>query len=599
MKHMKHVKNNNSQQKIRKTDCPRLLELPHDFSWKLLDACLDDLQDLIRLEPATSDFVVQARRAIRSRKPELYHKLEDDWSLQRINSLGRGLQHASVAAVRLVASLMQKCPDIELNSPSVRREQCLLNAIKVDDELKSFDLDDRVIRRIQIEILLLLGEEPDLEEVLLGAKHGPGTSLFGDFSESAGYFKYLRWPYLVTDDARSLLRTAIESDQRWHNALEDSFRQRYSIEKWRIVDQAVFWENVFMPVSFNKIAVVPKDGRKDRPIAIEPVGSMYLQLGVDRVLRDRLRTCWNMDLSDALKNRAAAREGSTVTSALSPATLDLSNASDTVSLFAIQKFLPVGWVRLLCSLRSRFGLLPSGDAIVYKKISSMGNGYTFALESVFFMAILRAVSAEYGDVTDKLLAYGDDLAFPRYLAPMVVFYLSHVGCKVNMKKTFHSGPVRESCGEDYYDGVNIRPVYLKGIDDIADLVSFRNKLCEWRYNLTGEYSMPKTESFLFRFYGGEALIGPWKTTAPDSAWINDPYMSVAEFSKIQCFQLKAPDPIRGRNFLLGRLVHDLYNCELESPRFEIRERGRGTVVLSGYTVVFLDHYIPKRLSATP
>lgn len=583
---MKHVKKN-FHRKSSKQLPPHLLDLPADFAWQLLRSVLSDCSDEIGQEPNLSGFVDQANAALRRRDPSLYYELEDKWGLQRINSLGGGMRHESVSCARLVTSLLRKSTDLPLVEPKARRADCLKKVVAVDDNLKFRGGDDEVLRRISVEILLLIGECPDMDKVMDNAKHGPGTSLFGGHMETASYYKYIRWPYVVGSEARCHLQTLIEKDPRWLGALEDSYRRRYKIKTWSILDRGAFWSNVLLPVTFNKISVVPKDGRKDRPIAVEPMGSMLLQLGVDRVFRRCLLENWHMDLNSAVLNRRSAREGSLDSSPVSPATLDLSNASDTIHWKWVERFFPPAWFKLLMSLRCPFGQLPCGTGLVYNKISSMGNGYTFALESVFFLAILRAVSAVYGSPSDRLLAYGDDLVFPQYLLRPVVYYLGWVGCEVNLSKTFSAGPVRESCGEDYYEGVNIRPVYLKRIDDICDLVSLRNRLCEWSRCTWGEYRMTNTDRFLLQYYGGEPLIGPRGSNHGDSTWIYDPLFSCRD-RVLDGLSRSVPRSGKGREFLLGRLIHDLRTCELESPRFSITVRGRGTVNRSGRFVSYSD-----------
>lgn len=98
----------------------------------------------------------------------------------------------------------------------------------------------------------------------------------------------------------------------------------------------------------------------------------------------------------------------------------------------------------------------------YQKISSMGNGYTFALESAIFTAIvygvMKAVRGQFRK--DMFAVYGDDIIVPKNLSSYVIDTLNLCGFSVNEEKTFLHGPFRESCGADWFNGHPVRPVFL-------------------------------------------------------------------------------------------------------------------------------------------
>jgi hypothetical protein len=66
-------------------------------------------------------------------------------------------------------------------------------------------------------------------------------------------------------------------------------------------------------------------------------------------------------------------------------------ASDTLAFEVVSWLLPNDWWWALEQCRSPVGVLPSGETIRYQKFSSMGNGYTFELESLIFWAISQQV----------------------------------------------------------------------------------------------------------------------------------------------------------------------------------------------------------------
>ena len=136
-------------------------------------------------------------------------------------------------------------------------------------------------------------------------------------------------------------------------------------------------------VSGNKVTTVPKSYKTNRVIAIEPSWSMFFQKGVGRMIRKRLRRFGQLHPDAQERARNFARVGSD-TGLL--ATLDLSSASDCVSLALCEMLLPQDWLDHMLSMRSQVGEW-DGGVIPYRKISSMGNGYTFELETLLFYAL--------------------------------------------------------------------------------------------------------------------------------------------------------------------------------------------------------------------
>jgi hypothetical protein len=112
-------------------------------------------------------------------------------------------------------------------------------------------------------------------------------------------------------------------------------------------------------------------------------------------------------------------------------------------------------------LRSPFGTL-DGDSIQYEKISSMGNGYTFAVESALFTSIVYGVTRAIQGSFDRndFAVYGDDIVVRKSLQPLMIRMLNLAGFTINHDKSFDNGPFRESCGADYFNGEPVRPVFL-------------------------------------------------------------------------------------------------------------------------------------------
>lgn len=130
----------------------------------------------------------------------------------------------------------------------------------------------------------------------------------------------------------------------------------------------------------NRVTTVPKNYKVDRVIAVEPDMNMYVQKGIAAMIRSRLKRA-GMDLNSQERNQRLARVGSV---AGTLATIDLSMASDTVALELVRSLYPPHWCSALEQCRSSQGVLPSGETVLYRKFSSMGNGYTFEMESSIF-----------------------------------------------------------------------------------------------------------------------------------------------------------------------------------------------------------------------
>jgi len=319
------------------------------------------------------------------------------------------------------------------------------------------------------------------DKVMKWCRHGPGTSVGTKKDHENVYFKYAQWPYSVSSRAFRHAECLIRSDPRWWGALEEDYRLVNGIRENEILDYEKFFSNVFSVVKGNRITTVPKDGRKDRPIAIEPTMNLMLQLGVDGYIRKRLRR-WGINLDSAYSNRVLAREGSIRKDADSPCTLDLANASDTISLRIAKLLIPGDWYEYLCDLRSPEGELPDGTRLRYSKLSSMGNGTTFAVETLVFAAIAYAASMDvYGSwQRGQIVIFGDDIIVPEAMARHTAHYLQICGFSLNTEKSFFEGGVKESCGTDWVRGRNVRPVHLSKVPaDVTHLYTVLNQLNRW------------------------------------------------------------------------------------------------------------------------
>jgi hypothetical protein len=223
----------------------------------------------------------------------------------------------------------------------------------------------------------------------------------------------------------------------------------------------------------SKVSLVPKTSKGPRIISAEAVRLMWAQLGIDSLIRERISEhsyCRNSIPFDDQTVNAELALASSVSGV--NATIDLSEASDRVSLRLIRNLFPTSWYRAIEESRSGTTRLPSGDTIVLSKVAPMGNGYCFSVESLVFWAISAATIANtmeesYTSEDDlewacqNVHVYGDDIVLPAQYAVKVMSSLELYGFRINRDKSFWTGPFRESCGTDAFAGANITPLKIK------------------------------------------------------------------------------------------------------------------------------------------
>lgn len=208
------------------------------------------------------------------------------------------------------------------------------------------------------------------------------------------------------------------------------------------------------------ITTVPKTAKTDRIIAIEPLLNMFFQKGIGAVIRQRLRSV-GLDLDDqAYRNRDLSRLGS-VDGRL--ATVDLSSASDCISTELVRYLVPEEWFAAMNMVRSHYFFI-DGAWSLFRKFSSMGNGFTFELESLIFLALAWASSSPLQRrINVDIAAFGDDIIIPAASVDTLYGLLGFCGFSVNTEKSFHTGPFRESCGSHWFKGVDVTPFYLRKV----------------------------------------------------------------------------------------------------------------------------------------
>jgi hypothetical protein len=244
----------------------------------------------------------------------------------------------------------------------------------------------------------------------------------------------------------------------------------------------------FRVIHHNRVELVPKNWKTHRTIACEPEGNVALQLAFDSFCKRKLRSRLKVDLSDQSRNQRAALESS-VHGKL--CTVDLKAASDRLALNVVHLLFPKEWADFFMATRSPYWKFRDMPLKAYQKLSSMGNGYTFTIETLVFAAVCRALgSKEYS-------VYGDDIIVETELFPKLSALLSYLGFEINEEKSHVSSPLA---------GI---PEDVGAVLDAGRLEVFQR--------------VQKTQTELFRTSGVRALYAdsPWGLAGSVAAWLGN------------------------------------------------------------------------------
>lgn len=219
----------------------------------------------------------------------------------------------------------------------------------------------------------------------------------------------------------------------------------------------------------SKMAAVPKSYKAARIIAAEEAYRNYKMQSIRHEFKRTLESSTLVTLSDQRPNQEAARIGSAIKDI---ATLDLSSASDSVSMLLVKKLIPPHIYDDLTKYISTHVILPLGSKKKLHKYSTSGTPLCFEVESAVFYSIVRSSTervARWMNLDDEALQrglnririYGDDIACPAWAADHVIETLILLGFTLNTEKShwLRDDPYRESCGVEYWNGIDISSRY--------------------------------------------------------------------------------------------------------------------------------------------
>jgi len=346
------------------------------------------------------------------------------------------------------------------------------------DEIGQHLLDDFVENAEILFSPVLRQLESDLSQdpSFIVPRHGPGTT--ADSTIGNNKYNWLTWTERLSKffNANDYLLSSLKSDDR---------ASKINILK----------PGAEPPV---RVITVPKTLKAPRIIAIEPVHMQYMQQGVLEVLIPLLESrkmFSSLGFTDQSINQRLAALASRTQSL---ATLDLSEASDRVHNELVKlmllKFPTLSGI--VQATRSERADVPGFGSITLSKFASMGSALCFPIEAMVFLTIMSVAWRKGSTVhafkrnrwrfLKAVRVYGDDIIVPNDFAIPAKNSLELFGLKVNTAKSFWTGKFRESCGADYYDGEEVKPLYVKcspptsrgSVDDVQSTVSIRNLFYE-------------------------------------------------------------------------------------------------------------------------
>ena len=236
---------------------------------------------------------------------------------------------------------------------------------------------------------------------------------------------------------------------------------------------------VMKKISITKCALVPKDFKGPRLISAESAATQYLQQGQMKLLMQFIENHPLAGKSIRFRDQTWNQYHCQEAYDNGVATLDLSNASDTVSA-ALVWYLLAGVPKLrsqLFSTRSQYMKI-EGHCVRLTAFSPMGSAVCFPVETLVFwslaMASTRHVQHSWNmsgvkyhagskdpmlpsesEMASAIAVFGDDILVPDYALAVLIGTLTEVGCEVNTSKTCYQTPFRESCGAEYFNRIDI------------------------------------------------------------------------------------------------------------------------------------------------
>jgi hypothetical protein len=326
--------------------------------------------------------------------------------------------------------------------------------INVDAELASLPEEfptfgQDMVRAIENARILLWGCLRDFDPWDIIPRHGPGAVATGEKQWEKFYFKRcfrkLDRVYSFAEYFYLNLNHLCDEVSLYHPAMDDY------VEEARA-----------------KACAVPKDSRGPRLISEEPLEIQWIQQGlkgaiVKAITSKRSPACGYVNFDNQEINRNLALMHSRGDSDF--VTLDLSDASDRVSLWLVEKLFPKRIFEALYASRSESTMLPDGRTIKLNKFAPMGSAVCFPVEALVFWSISVGVLVNIRHCGDlyklpPVYVYGDDIIMRKQDYDLVRPTFEKLKLRFSEGKCCTGRFFRESCGCDAFKGKDVTPVRI-------------------------------------------------------------------------------------------------------------------------------------------
>jgi hypothetical protein len=391
------------------------------------------------------------------------------------------LDNPSVTAIQAVRQITLAFSKVSLPCSDAREARAFTEFVECEQQLRDaiYLPDSRKYRDLERIGNMLFGSvftkiDRDVYDGSIVPKHGPGATA----DKLRGNAKYRQSEWTERLESPFPAMENVIPSARYHSSLDNMQWLDPGSER---------------P---SRVISVPKTLKTPRIIAVEPTCMQYMQQGlmerfVDYLERDSL-VQGMIGFSDQTPNQRMAQEGS-LTGDL--ATLDLSEASDRVSIKLVQSLLMNhgNLLEAVLAVRSTRADVPDYGIIPLVKFASMGSALTFPIEEIVFLTTIfygveqmlgrRLTLQDIKSYKGRVRVYGDDIIVPTDIVQHVVTALELFGAKVNRNKSFYTGRFRESCGKEYFDGHEVTifrirhllPAHRADAQGVISVVALRNE----------------------------------------------------------------------------------------------------------------------------
>lgn len=390
--------------------------------------------------------------------------------------------------------------------------------IETEERIKLVEFDDLETRDLKTIISVLIDFAPDGLHPL--PKHGPGTVSDGRGTPYAKAHGFYDNPKLVKAFGSEVFRR-VDGFIDWRSVAPS--------EATSVVHAKSLVKHA-QPSTRAELLFAFKNVKTARTICREPTGTMW---GQQLVLANLLRN-WKtspigryVDLWDQTHNQIAAQFGSETGAA---DTIDLSFASDSVSVRLVRKIFPRELLYYMLATRTSQVKLPDGSVYDVDKYAPMGSALCFPTQCIIFTAVCiqayieawttgtlggcpgtakpgglkesfvhqfldTVICSSYSvknrvDKFQPIRVFGDDIVCDSRVTPIVIRLLQRYGFIVNSDKSF-MGPqaFRESCGKYYWNGHDVTPLMFSRTFgsssetpvSLASLIAHTNRVGDYGY----------------------------------------------------------------------------------------------------------------------